>query len=97
VRGALIYNHLIESNNLEKKYQLIQEGDKIKFLYLREPNPLGTHVITFAGEVPEEFNLREYIDYDMMFEKSFLDPLNSLLSCIGWQVREQATLEGLFS
>ena len=97
VRGALIYNHLIENNNLEKKYQLIQEGDKIKFLYLREPNPLGTHVITFPGEVPEEFNLREYIDYDMMFEKSFLDPLNSLLSCIGWQVREQATLEGLFS
>lgn len=97
VRGALIYNHLINTKGLEKKYQLIQEGDKIKFLYLREPNPLGTHVITFAGELPPEFNLREYIDYETMFEKSFLEPLNSLLSCIGWQVKEQATLEGLFS
>jgi len=96
VRGALIYNHLVATNNLEKKYQLIQEGDKIKFLYLREPNPLGTHVITFANEVPLEFKLHDYIDYDTMFEKSFLDPLNSLLSCIGWQVKEQATLEGLF-
>jgi hypothetical protein len=97
VRGALLYNHLITNNGLEKKYQLIQEGDKIKFVYLREPNPLGTHVITFAGDIPPEFNLREYIDYDKMFEKSFLDPLNSLISCIGWQVKEQATLEGLFS
>ena len=96
VRGALIYNHLVTSKGLEKKYQLIQEGDKIKFLYLREPNPLGTHVITFAGEVPPEFNLREYIDYDTMFEKSFLEPLNSLLSCIGWKVKETASLEGLF-
>lgn len=96
VRGALIYNHLVTSKGLEKKYQLIQEGDKIKFLYLREPNPFGTHVITFAGEVPSEFNLREYIDYDTMFEKSFLEPLNSLLSCIGWQVKETASLEGLF-
>jgi len=97
VRGALLYNHLITNNGLEKKYQLIQEGDKIKFVYLREPNPLGTHVITFAGDIPPEFNLRDYIDYDKMFEKSFLDPLNSLISCIGWQVKEQATLEGLFS
>ena len=96
VRGALIYNHLVTSKGLEKKYQLIQEGDKIKFLYLREPNPLGTHVITFAGEVPPEFNIRDYIDYDKMFEKSFLEPLNSLLSCIGWQVKETASLEGLF-
>jgi DNA polymerase elongation subunit (family B) len=96
VRGALIYNHLVTSKGLEKKYQLIQEGDKIKFLYLREPNPLGTHVITFAGEIPPEFRIREYIDYDKMFEKSFLEPLNSLLSCIGWQVKETASLEGLF-
>jgi len=96
VRGALIYNHLVKSKNLEKKYQLIQEGDKIKFLYLREPNILGTHVITFTGEIPPEFRIQDYVDYDKMFEKSFLEPLNSLLSCIGWQVRETASLEGLF-
>jgi DNA polymerase elongation subunit (family B) len=96
VRGALIYNHLVTSKELEKRYQLIQEGDKIKFLYLREPNPFGTHVISFSGEVPSEFKLREYIDYDTMFEKSFLEPLNSLLSCIGWKVKETASLEGLF-
>ena len=97
MRGALIYNHLITSRGLNKKYQLIQEGDKIKFLYLKEPNILGTHVITFPAEIPPEFNLQDSIDYDKMFDKSFIEPLNSLLSCIGWQVRETATLEGLFS
>lgn len=96
VRGALIYNHLVKTKNLEKKHQYIQEGDKIKFLYLREPNTLGTHVITFLGELPQEFNIHNYVDYEKMFEKSFLEPLNSLLSCIGWQLKEQATLEGLF-
>lgn len=96
VRGALIYNHLITSKNLEKQYQLIREGDKIKFVYLREPNPLGSHVISFIGEIPPEFKLDNYIDYDKMFEKSFLEPLNSLLSCIGWRIKEQASLEGLF-
>lgn len=96
VRGALIYNHLIKQSDLDKKYQYIQEGDKIKFLYLREPNPMGTHVITFPESLPVEFKIHDYVDYDKMFEKSFLDPLNSLLSCIGWQLREQASLEGLF-
>jgi len=96
VRGALIYNHLLTSKNLEKKYQKIQEGDKIKFLYLREPNPLGTHVITFLEGLPPEFRLHDYVDYETMFEKSFLEPLNSLLGCIGWQLKEQASLEGLF-
>ena len=96
VRGALIYNHLLDTKQLGKKYPKIQEGDKIKFLYLKEPNPYGTHVITFSGELPVEFKLREYIDYETMFEKSFLEPLNSLLSCIGWEVKERATLDGLF-
>lgn len=97
VRGALIYNHLVKSKSLEKKYQNIQEGDKIKFIYLREPNPLGTHVISFNAKLPEEFNIHSYVDFETMFEKSFLDPLNSLLSCVGWKIKEQATLEGLFS
>lgn len=96
VRGALIYNHVINSKNLGRQYQPIQEGDKIKFLYLKEPNILGTHVISFNSQLPVEFDIHRYVDYDKMFEKSFIEPLNSLLSCIGWQLREQASLEGLF-
>jgi len=97
VRGALMYNHFIQARGLDKKYQYILEGDKIKFLYLKEPNPIGSHVITFSSIIPEELKLEKYIDYDLMFEKSFLEPLTSLLNCVGWKIREQATLEGLFS
>ena len=97
VRGALLCNHLIETKKLEMKYQKIMDGDRIKFLYLKEPNSLNSHVITFIGTIPEEFNLGKYVDYDLMFEKSFLDPLTSLLNCVGWQIKEQATLEGLFN
>ena len=96
VRGALIYNHLIKAKGLDKVYQRILEGDKIKFLYLREPNPLGTNVITFNGVIPPEFNITNYIDYDLMFEKAFLDPLNTLLDAVGWKIKETASLEGLF-
>ena len=96
VRGALMYNKLIRDKNLDKKYQLILEGDKIKFLYLKEPNPLNTNVITFQAFIPPEFDIDKYIDYEKMFEKAFLEPLNSLMQCVNWQIKEQATLEGLF-
>ena len=96
VRGALMYNKLIRDKNLDKKYQLILEGDKIKFLYLKEPNPLNTNVITFQASIPPEFDIDKYIDYEKMFEKAFLEPLNSLMQCVNWQIKEQATLEGLF-
>ena len=97
VRGALIFNYLVQTKNLDMQYQKIQEGDKIKFLYLKEPNPYGTHVMTFNDMLPPEFGLKEYVDYEKMFEKSFIEPLTSLLDCIGWQVRETATLDGLFA
>ena len=96
VAGALLYNYLLDQKKLTNKYQKIQEGDKIKFLYLKEPNIVGSHVITFQGEIPPEFNLAEYIDYDKMLDKSFLEPLNTLVSCVGWKVKQEATLEGLF-
>ena len=96
VRGALIYNHLVEQKGLEKSYQKIQEGDKIKFLYLREPNPLGTNVITFNNGIPKEFGIEQYVDYEMMFEKAFLDPLNTLVQTVGWELKEKASLKGLF-
>lgn len=97
VRGALLFNHLLNVKNIGHLYQKIQEGDKIKFLYLKEPNPLNSHVITFNGEIPEQFGINNYINYDLMFEKAFLEPLNTLVQIVGWSAKEQATLDGLFS
>jgi DNA polymerase elongation subunit (family B) len=97
VRGALLYNDLLKKNNLDMKYPLINEGDKIKFVYLKEPNTLGENVIAFSSKVPPEFDLHKYIDYELMFEKAFIEPLNTVAESIGWKPKPVATLEDLFS
>jgi DNA polymerase elongation subunit (family B) len=96
VRGALLYNFHIEQNGLGMKYEKIKEGDKIKFIYLKEPNTIGENCIAFNTVIPPELDLAKFADYDTMFEKSFLEPMNTILDGIGWSAKPQATLEGLF-
>jgi DNA polymerase elongation subunit (family B) len=100
IKGAIIYNHLLNRDKLSKKYPLIQDGEKIKYLNLKTPNPVQANVISFLGELPEEFGLHEYIDWDAMFEKSFVDPLDFIVQAIDWQIDRsygtQRTLESLF-
>ena len=93
VRGALVYNHLIKTKKLNTKYPYIQEGEKIKFVYLKLPNPIQENVISYFQTLPTEFKLETYIDYDMQFSKSFLEPLNSVLNAIGWISEKRGTLE----
>ncbi len=77
-------------------YQEIRDGDKIKFLYLNKPNPCGESVISISNNLPEEFGLNTYINYDMQFVKSFLDPVKVLLDCMGWKSEKTSTLERFF-
>ena len=97
VRGSLLYNFYLKKHNLDSKYELIQEGDKIKFLYLKEPNTLNENCISFITKIPTEFNIHRYVDYDLMFEKAFLDPMNTIVQALGWQTEKVNTLEDLFS
>jgi DNA polymerase elongation subunit (family B) len=92
VRGALLYNHHIRRLGLTHKYALIQEGEKIKFLYLKTPNPFQENVISFFGTLPKEFKLDKYVDYKTQFEKSFYDPLKNVLECIGWDIEKKISL-----
>ena len=96
VRGALLYNHYIKNGGLDKKYALIHNGEKIKFCYLKKPNPIHENVISFIQRFPTEIGIDSYIDYELQFEKSFLDPLKSILNCIGWDYKERSTLESFF-
>lgn len=96
VKGSLLYNHYIKKHNLEQKYPLITDGDKIKYSYLKLPNPIRDTVISSPGGIPPELGLDDYIDYDMQFEKSFLDPMKSILDKIGWKTERIATLEAYF-
>ena len=95
-RGALLFNHYVKKNNLTQKYSLINNGEKIKFCYLKRPNPIQENVISFIQQFPEELNLDKYIDYDLQFEKSFLEPLKIILQSIGWESERRVNLESFF-
>ena len=97
VKGSLIYNMMLKKNKLTKKYPIIQEGEKIKYTYLKEPNPSGDSAIAMLTTLPKEFNLEEYIDYDRQFEKSFLDPMKGILEKIGWDYEKKSTIMDFFS
>ena len=96
VRGALLYNYFLTQHNLDKKYEKIFSGDKIKFLYLKLPNRVKENVIAFNGTLPEEFRVKEHIDYDLQFDKGYLEPIKSILETIGWDTEKRATLEDFF-
>jgi len=96
VRGALLYNFHIKKNKLTHKYPLIQDGEKIKFVYLKTPNKINENVISYFQTFPTELGLDRQVDYDLQFEKSFLDPLKVIMDAIGWKPEKIATLEFLF-
>jgi len=97
VKGAIIYNHNLKKMNLTKKYPLIQEGEKVKFTYLKMPNPFKDTVISFPSRFPKEFDMQQYIDYDTQFEKSFVEPIKVILTCMGWTTEKVSSLEDFFS
>ena len=96
VRGALLFNHHVKDKKLTNKYSLINNGEKIKFCYLKEPNPLRENVISFIQEFPKELNLDKYIDYNLQFDKSFVEPVKTILDAIGWNVEKTVNLELFF-
>ena len=97
VRGALLFNYYVKEKNLTNKYSLIQNGEKIKFVYLKKPNPIHENVVSFIQEFPKEFAIDKYIDYDLQFEKAFIEPLRVILDAIGWKVEETINLESFFA
>jgi DNA polymerase elongation subunit (family B) len=95
-RGAILYNYLIKEKKLDKKYAKIQNGEKIKFCYLKLPNPIQENVISYIQEFPKEFGLDKYIDYDLQFSKAFLEPMKVILDSIGWRTEKTVTLDSFF-
>ena len=96
IRGALLFNHYIKSKKLTNKYSLIGNGEKVKFLYLKKPNVIQENVISFIQDFPHELDLDRYIDHDLQFEKSFVEPLKTILDAIGWNVEKTVNLESFF-
>jgi DNA polymerase elongation subunit (family B) len=97
IRGALLFNHYIKEKKLTNKYSLINNGEKVKYIFLKKPNIIQENVISFISDFPKELNLDKYIDYELQFEKSFVDPLKSILDSIGWEVEKTVNLDSFFT
>ena len=100
-KGAILYNHLLRREKLTHKYPFIQEGDKIKFVHMKIPNIYQSTSMSFMTQLPKEFDIQDKIDYDMQFEKSFVEPLKFITDKIKWRLDKsygtQGTLEGFFT
>ena len=96
VRGALLYNYHNTKQRLTHKYPLIQDGEKLKFVYLKTPNKIAENVISFPNTFPKEFGLDKYVDHELQFSKSFLEPIKVIMDTIGWKPEKIASLEFLF-
>ena len=92
-----MFNHLIKQKGLDMQFEPIQGGENIRFLYLKIPNPHKENVIGFINTLPREFELHNYIDYDLQFDKSFIEPLKLILEKIGWSTEPQSSLEDFFN
>ena len=97
IRGALLFNHYVKAKKIDNKYSLIGNGEKVKFLYLKKPNIIQENVISFIQDFPRELDLEKYVDYDLQFDKSFVEPLRTILDAIGWNVEKTVNLELFFS
>jgi DNA polymerase elongation subunit (family B) len=92
VRGSLHFNNKLIEHNLDSVYPTIKEGEKIKYIYLKEPNVVHDYVISFSNTIPKEFDIIQYIDYDKQFQKTFIEPLRFILGSIGWEYERKHTL-----
>lgn len=97
VRGAILFNHMITKNKLQRKYQAIKDGDKVKFCYMKIPNPIQENVFSVLSVLPKEFDLEKFIDYETQFEKAYLEPLRTIVQTIGWTTEQRSTLESFFA
>ena len=96
IRGAILHNNLIVSKKLGRSIQKITSGDKVKFTYLVKPNPIKENVIAFVDYLPRQFNLEQYVDYNLQFEKTFLGAIEPVLEAVGWTSEKRITLEDFF-
>lgn len=97
VRGSLRFNKWLKDNRLETKYSPIQEGEKIKYVYLKLPNIIKEDVIAWSSsDPPKELKLETMIDFERHFQIGYMNPIKTLLTAVGWKEKETISMSDLF-
>jgi len=92
VKASMVYNRLIEEHDLGGKYRKIRNGDKVKLIQIKPANPTFNSMIAFHDELPPEFDMDRFVDKKTHYQKTFLDPVESLLDIVGWHSTKTNTL-----
>ena len=100
VKAALAYNDLVRYFKQDNKYQFINNGDKIRWVYLKN-NPLGLKVVAYKGheDPPEIMNfINEHIDHDKIYDQALTKKLQMFYDCLDWgkPVDEEQSIERFF-
>lgn len=92
-RAAALFNQGLVKHNLEAQYPMVKEGDKIKYVYLKMPNTSKQNVIGYVDKLPKEFGLHRFIDYDTMYDKTYMAQMGTLMEAMGWQAKDKGVLD----
>jgi len=84
VKAAYFYNELIKRLGIEKKYEKIQSGDKIRHMALKTPNRFGIKKIAYKYYYPDEFKQLFQLDYEAMFEKIVYSIVKRFYENVNW-------------
>jgi DNA polymerase elongation subunit (family B) len=86
VKSAIVYNRLLKQFGIEKQYEPISDGEKIKYVYMK-PNPYQIEALAIKGyqDPPQIIELiHKYIDTKTLFENELSNKLNDFYSALGW-------------
>jgi len=95
-KGSINYNNLLIKHKLQSQFSQISNGDKIRLLPLKMPNPSNMEIIAFKEKIPVEFGIEKYVNMNILFEKNFIDPISRVLTVMGWSAIKKYNIGDFF-
>jgi len=87
VKAAYYHNLLLKKFNIDKEYEEIGSGDKVRFFYVQKPNPYNIGNVAYKYYLPGEFKDKLKIDYELMFEKIIYSAIERFYDNVGWSIQ----------
>ena len=84
VKAAYMHNILLNTFKIDKKYEKIGSGDKIRYFYVKQPNKFGINAIAYKYYYPGEFEKYFEPDHEMMFDKTMYSAIERFYESVGW-------------